>query len=77
MYENIQYAEVNTKSDYCHKCGFDGEIIINDDNEWECPQCGNKDQNNLTVTRRTCGYLGEHFWNVGKTKEIKARVLHM
>ena len=77
MYDNIQYAEVNTKSDYCHVCGFDGEIIINDDNEWECPQCGNKDHKRLSVTRRTCGYLGENFWNVGKTKEIKARVLHM
>ena len=77
MYENIQYAEVNTKSDYCHECGFDGEIIINDDNEWECPNCGNKDHSKLSVTRRTCGYLGENFWNVGKTKEIKSRVLHM
>ena len=77
MYDNIQYAEVNTKSDYCHKCGFDGEIIINEDNEWECPNCGNKDHSMLTVTRRTCGYLGENFWNVGKTKEIKSRVLHM
>ena len=55
MYDNIQYAEFNTKSDYCHKCNFDGEIIINDDNEWECPQCGNKDHKHLTVTRRTCG----------------------
>lgn len=77
MYENIQYAEVNTKSDYCHECGFDGEIIINDQNEWECPNCGNKEHSKLTVTRRTCGYLGENFWNVGKTKEIKSRVLHM
>ena len=77
IYDNIQYAEVNTKSDYCHECGFDGEIIINDDNEWECPQCHNKNHSKLTVTRRTCGYLGENFWNVGKTKEIKARVLHM
>jgi anaerobic ribonucleoside-triphosphate reductase len=77
IYENIQYAEFNTKSDYCHVCGFDGEIIINDDNEWECPNCGNKDRNKMNVTRRTCGYLGENFWNVGKTKEIKARVLHL
>jgi len=77
MYENIQYAEVNTKSDYCHECGFDGEIIINEDNEWECPQCHNKNHSKLSVTRRTCGYLGENFWNVGKTKEIKSRVLHM
>ena len=77
IYENIQYAEFNTKSDYCSKCGYDGEIIINDDNEWECPQCHNKDRKYLTVTRRTCGYLGENFWNVGKTKELKARVLHI
>lgn len=77
IYDNIQYAEFNTKSDYCHACGFDGEIIINDDNEWECPQCHNKDRSRLTVTRRTCGYLGENFWNTGKTKEIKERVLHL
>ncbi len=77
IYDNIQYAEFNTKSDYCQVCGFDGEIIINDDFEWECPQCGNKDQHKMNVTRRTCGYLGENFWNVGKTKEIKARVLHL
>ncbi len=77
IYDNIQYAEFNTKSDYCHVCGFDGEIIINDDNEWECPACHNKDHSKMNVTRRTCGYLGENFWNVGKTKEIKARVLHL
>ena len=77
IYDNIQYAEFNTKSDYCQICGFDGEIIINDENEWECPQCGNKDHSKMNVTRRTCGYLGENFWNVGKTKEIKARVLHI
>ena len=77
IYDNIQYAEFNTKSDYCHECGFDGEIIINDDNEWECPVCHNKDQRKMNVTRRTCGYLGENFWNVGKTKEIKSRVLHL
>ena len=77
IYDNIQYAEFNTKSDYCHVCGFDGEIIVNDDNEWECPVCHNKDQRKMNVTRRTCGYLGENFWNVGKTKEIKARVLHL
>jgi len=77
IYNNIQYAEFNTKSDYCHECGFDGEIIINDNCEWECPNCGNKEQAKLTVVRRTCGYLGENFWNVGKTKEIKARVLHL
>lgn len=77
IYENIQYAEFNTKSDYCHVCGFDGEIILNDKLEWECPQCHNKDKNKMNVTRRTCGYLGENFWNVGKTKEINARVLHL
>ena len=77
IYDNIQYAEFNTKSDYCHVCGFDGEIIINDDLEWECPNCGNKDKNKMNVTRRTCGYLGENFWNEGKTKEIKSRVLHL
>lgn len=77
IYDNIQYAEFNTKSDYCHVCGYDGEIVINDNNEWECPQCGNKDHNRMNVTRRTCGYLGENFWNAGKTKEIKSRVLHL
>lgn len=77
IYDNIQYAEFNTKSDYCQVCGFDGEIIINDKLEWECPQCHNKDHNKMNVTRRTCGYLGENFWNVGKTKEINSRVLHI
>ncbi len=77
IYDNIQYAEFNTKSDYCHTCGFDGEIIINEQGEWECPQCGNKDHAKMNVTRRTCGYLGENFWNAGKTKEIKSRVLHL
>ena len=77
IYDNIQYAEFNTKSDYCHECGFDGEIIINEDNEWECPNCGNKDHTKMNVVRRTCGYIGENFWNAGKTKEIKQRVLHM
>ena len=77
IYDNIQYAEFNTKSDYFHVCGYDGEIKINDDLEWECPQCGNKDHSKMNVTRRTCGYLGENFWNVGKTKEINARVMHL
>ncbi len=77
IYDNIQYAEFNTKSDFCHECGYEGEIIINDDLEWECPNCHNKDKNKMNVTRRTCGYLGENFWNVGKTKEIKQRVLHL
>lgn len=77
IYDNIQYAEFNTKSDYCHICGYTGEIKINDDFEWECPECGNKDKQKMNVARRTCGYLGENFWNVGKTKEIKARVTHL
>lgn len=77
IYDHIQYAEFNTKSDYCHVCGFDGEIVINENLEWECPQCGNKDHSKMNVTRRTCGYLGENFWNVGKTKEINSRVLHI
>ena len=77
IYDNIQYAEFNTKSDYCHECGYDGEIIINDELGWECPNCGNTDQRKMNVTRRTCGYLGENFWNVGKTKEIKSRVMHL
>ncbi len=77
IYDNIQYAEFNTKSDYCHVCGYDGEILINDNMEWECPQCHNKDHSRMNVTRRTCGYLGENFWNEGKTREIKSRVLHL
>ena len=77
IYDNIQYAEFNTKSDYCHCCGYTGEIKINDDFEWECPECGNKDKTKMNVARRTCGYLGENFWNVGKTKEIKSRVTHL
>lgn len=77
MYDHIQYAEFNTKSDYCHVCSYDGEIIINSDGDWECPQCHNKDHNKMNVTRRTCGYLGENFWNEGKTKEISKRVLHL
>lgn len=77
MYDNISYSEWNTKSDYCHKCGFDGEIIINDNLEWECPQCGNKDRNHLTVVRRTCGYLGSQWWSDGRTRDIKNRVTHL
>ena len=77
IYDNIQYAEFNTKSDYCQVCGYDGEIQINDEGQWVCPSCGNKDHSKMNVTRRTCGYLGENFWNVGKTKEIKSRVLHL
>ncbi|MDU2708925.1 MAG: anaerobic ribonucleoside-triphosphate reductase, partial [Finegoldia magna] len=77
IYDNIQYAEFNTKSDYCQNCGFDGEITINEDGDWQCPQCGNKDHATMNVVRRTCGYLGENFWNEGRTKEIKDRVLHI
>ena len=81
IYENIMYAELNTKSDYCHVCGFDGEIRIveNDDGNlvWECPNCGNRDQRKMNVVRRTCGYLGSQFWNQGRTQEIKDRVLHL
>jgi len=77
IYDNILYAEFNTKSDVCHVCGFDGEIGVNDDMEWECPQCHNRDRSRMNVTRRTCGYLGENFWNDGKTREIKSRVLHL
>ena len=75
IYDNIMYAELNTKSDYCQKCGFDGEILINDNLEWYCPNCGNKDHNTLNVARRTCGYIGSQFWNKGRTQEIKERVL--
>lgn len=77
IYDNIQYAEFNTKSDYCQCCGYDGEIIINEENQWECPACHNTDRAKMNVTRRTCGYLGENYWNVGKTKEIKSRVMHL
>ena len=77
IYDNIMYAELNTKSDYCQKCGFDGEILINDNLEWYCPNCGNKDHNTLNVARRTCGYIGSNFWNKGRTQEIKERVLHI
>ncbi len=80
IYENIMYAELNTKSDYCQCCGFDGEIsIVEDDGKlvWECPNCGNRDQNKLNVARRTCGYIGSQFWNQGRTQEIKERVLHL
>ncbi len=77
IYDNIQYAEFNTKSDYCHKCGYDGEIFVNDENIWECPNCNNTDKKFMSVIRRTCGYLGENFWNEGRTKEIKDRVIHI
>lgn len=81
IYENIMYAELNTKSDYCQVCGFDGEIEIVEDSSgklvWECPCCHNRDQNKMNVTRRTCGYLGSNYWNQGRTQEIKERVLHL
>lgn len=77
IYDHIMYAEFNTKSDYCHVCGFDGEILLDNNNQWYCPNCGNNDKSKLTVIRRTCGYLGENFWNEGRTKEIGSRVLHI
>jgi len=77
MTHNLEAMREVVKYDYCHVCGYDGEIVINDNNEWECPNCHNKDQKKMNVTRRTCGYLGENFWNLGKTKEIKSRVLHL
>ena len=77
IYENIQYAEINTKSDYCHVCNFDGEILIDDNLDWYCPNCGNRDKTRMNVTRRTCGYLGENFWNQGRTEEIKNRYVHL
>ena len=81
IYDNIMYAELNTKSDYCQECGYDGEIkIVTDDSGklvWECPKCGNRDQNKMNVARRTCGYIGSQFWNQGRTQEIKERVLHL
>ena len=77
IYDNIMYAELNTKSDYCQKCGFDGEILIDENLEWYCPNCGNRDHNTLNVARRTCGYIGTNFWNKGRTQEIKERVLHI
>ncbi len=81
IYDNIMYAELNTKSDYCQECGYDGEILIVKDADgklvWECPKCGNRDQSKLNVARRTCGYIGSQFWNQGRTQEIKERVLHL
>ena len=77
IYDNIMYAELNTKSDYCQKCGYSGEILIDDNLEWYCPECGNRDHDTLNVARRTCGYIGTNFWNKGRTQEIKERVLHI
>ena len=77
IYDNIMYAELNTKSDYCQECGFDGEILIDENLEWYCPNCGNRNHDTLNVARRTCGYIGSQFWNKGRTQEIKERVLHL
>ena len=77
IYDNIMYAELNTKSDYCQACGYDGEILIDDNLEWYCPNCGNRDHDKLNVARRTCGYIGSNFWNKGRTQEIKERVMHI
>ena len=77
IYNNIMYAELNTKSDYCQNCGYTGEILIDDNLEWYCPNCGNRDHDTLNVARRTCGYIGSNFWNKGRTEEIKERVLHL
>ena len=81
IYNNIMYAELNTKSDYCEECGYDGEILIKESENgkliWECPNCGNRNQDKMSVARRTCGYIGTQFWNQGRTQEIKDRVLHL
>ena len=81
MYDHIMYAEINTKSDYCQVCKYDGEIkIVKDSNGkliWECPNCGNRDQSKMSVARRTCGYIGTQYWNQGRTQEIKERVTHL
>ena len=77
IYDNIMYAELNTKSDYCQQCGYTGEILIDDNLEWYCPECGNRDHDKLNVARRTCGYIGTNFWNKGRTQEIKERVMHI
>lgn len=77
IYNNIMYAELNTKSDYCQVCGYDGEILIDDKLEWYCPNCGNRDHDKMNVARRTCGYIGTNFWNKGRTEEIKERIIHL
>lgn len=77
MYENIQYAELNGKFDYCQECGFSGEILLDENNEWYCPCCGNRDHNKLNIARRTCGYIGDNFWNAGRTAEIHDRYVHI
>ena len=81
MYDHIMYAELNTKSDYCQVCGYDGEIQIEEDEHgkliWKCPNCGNTDQTKMNVARRTCGYIGTQYWNQGRTQEIRERVVHV
>lgn len=77
IYDNIMYAELNTKSDYCQQCGYDGEILIDDNLDWYCPNCGNTNHETLNVARRTCGYIGTQFWNEGRTDEIKDRYVHL
>lgn len=77
IYNHIMYAELNTKSDYCQKCGYDGEILVDDDMNWYCPQCENRDQHTMNVARRTCGYIGSHYWGYGRTQEIKERTIHL
>ena len=81
IYDHIMYAELNTKSDFCQECGFDGEILIEKDEDgklvWECPNCHNRDQSKMNVARRTCGYIGTQYWNQGRTQEIQDRVLHL
>jgi ribonucleoside-triphosphate reductase len=77
MYENIRYAEMNGKFDYCHKCGMEGEMQLDENNEWYCPSCGNRDHDAMNIARRTCGYIGDNFWNYGRTSEIKDRYVHV
>jgi ribonucleoside-triphosphate reductase len=77
IYDNIMYAELNTKSDFCQVCDYDGEMQIDDDMNWYCPNCGNRDKSKLNIARRTCGYIGAHFWNYGRTQEIKERYVHL
>ena len=77
IYETIMYAELNTKSDYCQVCGFDGEILLDESLEWYCPNCGNRDHKKMNVCRRTCGYLGDNFWNRGRTQDINDRYIHL
>ena len=77
IYDNILYAEFNTKTDLCHKCKYDGEILLDDNSEWYCPSCNNKDESEMTVVRRVCGYLSDNYFNEGRTEDIKNRVLHI